>query len=54
MDVPENVAVAMSLVWEADRTLDPGAQTSVHVPQFENDDLLSLLVVKTTVIAGGT
>ena len=32
MDVPENVAVPESLVWEADRTLDPGAHISVHVP----------------------
>jgi hypothetical protein len=52
--VPLNLAVAVSLVDQAERILDPGAKMSTTLPKFENDDLASVCVVAPTVIAAPT
>ena len=54
IEVPESVRVAMSEVWPAETMLEPGANTSRHVPKLENDDRSSLDVVEPTVIALGS
>ena len=54
IDVPLFVVVAVSEVRHADRTTEPGANRSTHVPKFENDDRASVDVVEPTVRAGGT
>ena len=51
IDVPEIVFVAVSLVLHADVILLPGAKMSTHVPKFENEERVSLVVVEPTVIA---
>ena len=53
IDVPLIVAVAVVLVMYADVMDDPGALMSTHVPQFEKEDLASVLVVEATVMAVG-
>jgi hypothetical protein len=35
MEVPLSVAVALSLVYQADLMDDPGAKRSTHEPKFE-------------------
>jgi hypothetical protein len=54
IDVPLKVAVAPSLVYQADWMLEPGAKTSTTLPTFENDDRASPLVDDPTVIASLT
>ena len=45
--------VAVSLVLHAEVMLEPGAKMSRHVPQFENEERASVLVVEPTVLAEG-
>jgi len=54
IEVPEIVFVAVSLVFQDEVMLEPGAKTSTHVPKFENDERASVLVVDPTVIALGS
>src|ERR1041385_248768 len=54
IDVPEIVFVAVSLVFQDDVMLLPGAQMSTHVPKFENEARASVIVVAPTVIALAT
>ena len=54
IDVPLIVAVAVSLVAQAERMLEPGAKMSTTLPKFENDDRESELVDDPTVIAALT
>ena len=54
IDVPLSVAVAVSLVSQADRMLEPGAKISTTLPKLENDDRASVIVVAPTVIASAT
>ncbi len=51
IDVPLMVFVAVSLVYQAEVMLDPGAKISTHDPKFENEDLASPFVVEPTVRA---
>lgn len=53
IDVPEIVLVAVSLVLQEDVMLEPGAKMSTQVPQLENEDRASVLVVEPTVSAFG-
>jgi hypothetical protein len=48
------VLVAVSLVFQVEVMLDPGANRSRHVPVLENDDRASVDVVAPTVIAAAT
>ena len=48
------VLVAVSLVFQEEVMLDPGAKISTQVPKFENDDRASVVVVEPTVIALAT
>jgi hypothetical protein len=54
IEVPLNVAVAVSLVLYADRIDEPGAKMSTTLPKFENDERASVRVVAPTVIASVT
>ena len=54
IDVPLKVAVAVSLVRQADTMLEPGAKTSTTLPKFENDERASFIVDDPTVIAALT
>lgn len=54
IEVPLMVAVAVSLVYQAEVMLEPGAKRSRHVPQFEKEERTSVLVVEPTVIAAAT
>ena len=54
MDVPLIVFVAVSLVFQDEVMLDPGAKMSTQVPKLENDERASLLVVEPTVFAEAT
>ncbi len=54
IDVPLSVAVAVGDVCHAERIEDPGAKTSRHDPQLENDERQSLLAVDPTVMAVGS
>lgn len=51
IDVPLIVAVATSDVCQEDVMFEPGANKSTHVPQFENDDRRSPVLVEATVSA---
>src|ERR1044072_1928885 len=51
MEVPEIVLVAVSLVFQDEVMLDPGAKISTHVPKLEKDERASVLVVEPTVMA---
>jgi hypothetical protein len=51
MEVPLIVFVAVSLVFQADVMLEPGAKRSRQDPKFENDDRASVFVVLPTVSA---
>lgn len=51
MEVPLNVAVAVSEVAYADKIPEPGAKISKHTPKLENEERASLVVVEPTVIA---
>lgn len=53
IEVPEIVFVAVSLAFQDEVMLEPGAKTSTHVPKFENDERRSVLVVEPTVMALG-
>jgi hypothetical protein len=48
------VFVAVSLVFQAEVMLEPGAKMSRHVPKFENEERASVLVVEPTVFAAAT
>jgi hypothetical protein len=48
------VLVAVSLVFQDDVILDPGANMSRHVPKFEKDERASVVVVDPTVSALAT
>jgi hypothetical protein len=48
------VFVAVSLVFQDDVMLEPGAKMSTHVPKFENEERASVLVVEPTVFAAAT
>ena len=50
MDVPLIVLVAVSLVFQDEVMLEPGAKMSTQVPKFENEERASVLVVAPTVI----
>ena len=54
IDVPDNTAVAVVDVYQAEVMLEPGANTSTHEPKFEYDARESDEVVAPTVIAFGT
>jgi hypothetical protein len=54
MDVPFHVAVAVSLVFNAEVMLLPGAKMSTQAPKLEKDERASALVVAPTVIAVGS
>src|SRR2546423_9634004 len=54
MEVPEIVFVAVSLVFQDEVMLEPGAKISRQVPTLENDERASVLVVEPTVIAAAT
>jgi hypothetical protein len=54
IEAPLSVAVAVSLVFQADIMLDPGANISTTLPKFEDDDRASLIVDAPTVIASDT
>jgi hypothetical protein len=54
IDVPEMVLVAVSLVFQEEVMLLPGAKTSTQGPKFENDERASVVVVEPTVIAFAT
>ena len=54
IDVPLNVAVAVSLPFDDDSMLDPGAKISTTLPKFENDERASFIVDEPTVIAAAT
>ena len=54
MDVPLIVLVAVSLVFQDEVMLEPGAKMSTQVPKFENDERASVLVVAPTVTALAT
>jgi len=54
MEVPLMVFVAVSLVFQAEVMLEPGAKRSRHVPKFENEERASVLVVEPTVFAAAT
>src|ERR1051325_7757061 len=51
IEVPLNVAVAVSELNQDDRIPEPGAKMSRHVPKFENEERASLVVVEPVVIA---
>src|ERR1044072_5626779 len=51
IEVPLNVAVAVSELNHEDKIPEPGAKMSKHVPKLENDERASLVVVDPTVIA---
>ena len=51
MEVPLNVAVAVSELKYDDKIPEPGAKISRHVPKLENDERASVVVVEPTVIA---
>ena len=46
--------VAVSLVFQAEVMLEPGAKMSTQVPKLENEARASVLVVAPTVIAAAT
>jgi hypothetical protein len=48
------VFVAVSLVFQAEVMLEPGAKMSRQVPKFEKEERASLLVVAPTVLAAAT
>jgi hypothetical protein len=54
IEVPLMVLVAVSLVFQAEVMLDPGAKRSTQVPKFENEDRASVVVVEPTVSAAAT
>ena len=54
IEVPLSVAVAVSLPFDDDRMLDPGAKISTTAPKFENDERASVIVDEPTVIAAAT
>ena len=54
IDVPLSVAVAVSLVRQVERMLEPGAKMSTTLPKFEKDDRTSVRVEDPTVIASPT
>ena len=54
MDVPLIVFVALSLVFQDDVMLEPGAKMSTQVPKLENDERASVFVVAPTVFAEAT
>ena len=54
IEVPLNVAVAVSLPLDDDSMLDPGAKISTTLPKFENDERASFIVDEPTVIAAAT
>src|SRR5829696_4420252 len=54
IDVPLIVLVAVSLVFQDEVMLTPGAKMSVQVPKLENEALASLLSEALTVIASAT
>ena len=54
IDVPLKVAVAVSLVRQADTMLEPGAKISTTLPKFENDERASFIVEEPTVMAALT
>jgi hypothetical protein len=54
MDVPLIVPVAVSLEYQSDVTLTPGAKKSTQVPQFAQLGLVSKLFVALTVTASAT
>src|ERR1044071_2171679 len=51
IEVPLNVAVAVSELNQADKIPEPGAKMSKQVPKFENEARASLVVVAPTVMA---
>lgn len=51
IEVPLNVAVAVSELNHDDRIPEPGAKRSRHAPKLENDARASVVVVAPTVIA---
>ena len=51
IEVPLNVAVAVSELKYDDRIPEPGAKMSTHVPKFENEERASLVVVEPVVMA---
>jgi hypothetical protein len=54
IEVPLIVLVAVSLVFQDDRMLEPGAKISTTLPKLENDERASELVLDPTVIASAT
>ena len=54
IEVPLMVFVAVSLVFQDEVMLEPGAKMSRHVPKFENDARASVFVVAPTVFAAAT
>ena len=54
IEVPEIVFVAVSLVFQDEVMLEPGAKMSTHVPKLEKDERASVIVVDPTVIALGS
>ena len=54
IEVPEIVFVAVSLVFQDEVMLEPGAKISTHVPKLEKDERASVIVVDPTVIALGS
>ena len=54
MDVPLIVFVAVSLVFQDEVMLEPGAKMSTQVPKLENEERASVLVVAPTVLADET
>ena len=54
IEVPEIVLVAVSLEFQDDVMLLPGAKMSTHVPKLENEARASVMVVAPTVIAFAT
>jgi hypothetical protein len=54
IEVPLSVAVAVSLLNQDDKMLEPGANISTTLPKLENDERASFIVVDPTVIAAAT
>ena len=54
IDVPLIVLVAVSLVFQAEVMLSPGAKMSMQVPKLENEARASVFVGASTVIASAT
>jgi len=51
IEVPLMVLVAVSLVYQDDRILEPGAKTFTQFPKLEKLDRVSVLSVAPTVMA---